>query len=157
MNVTVYRIKKGDTLEVFEPGMETAVLFAVGQRFLLSMRTKRSLPREGSVFKEPPVCLHVCKDVAVAIKAHEDSEILQQSTYNDREFPSRLFREKDISQFVSCEGRWENTAVRDVVDIITIRNSPIRIWCWARFTQGRADGGATYPTTPSPKCIIIKF
>lgn len=123
MNVTVYRIKKGDTLEVFEPGMETAVLLLSGKISFIYEDKEEFASRKG-VFKEPPVCLHVCKDVAVAIKAHEDSEILQQSTYNDREFPSRLFREKDISQFVSCEGRWENTAVRDVVDIINIRNSP---------------------------------
>ena len=58
------------------------------------------------------------------VYANDYSEILVQSTENDKEFPSKLYRKEDCSSFVSCEGKWENTAVRDVVDIINIKVAP---------------------------------
>lgn len=123
MNITVHKLKKGDTLELLEPGMESAILLLQGNIEYIYEDKKESASRKG-VFSAPPVCLHVCKDVAAAVHALEDSEILVQSTDNDRAFASKLYREGDIKKFVSCEGRWDNTAVRDVVDIINIHNAP---------------------------------
>lgn len=122
-NISVYRIKKGDTLELYEPDMESALLLLCGNVVFMYGDNQEAAVRRG-VFIDPPTCLHICKDEGVAIKALEDSEILCQSTYNDRQFAAKLYREKDIKKFVSCEGKWENTAVRDVVDIINIRNAP---------------------------------
>jgi 5-deoxy-glucuronate isomerase len=122
-NISVYRIKEGDTLELIEPGMESAILLFCGEIDYRYENKCEHAVRRG-VFADPPVCLHVPKDIAVAIKAYKDSEILIQSTFNDRVFPAKLYRKEDIQSFVSCEGRWENTAVRDVVDIINYKNSP---------------------------------
>jgi len=122
-NITVFKIKNGETLELLEPGMESAILLLSGEiDYLYEDKCERA--ERAGVFAAPPVCLHVPKDVAVAVKAYKDSEILVQSTYNDRDFPCKLYRKEDIKSFVSCEGRWDNTAVRDVADIINIRNAP---------------------------------
>ena len=58
------------------------------------------------------------------MRAETDAEILVHSTENDRYFPSRLFRQENVVKVVSCEEKCKNTAVRDVVDIINIKNSP---------------------------------
>ena len=123
MNITVYRLKAGEELEIAEPGMETAILILEGD-VTMYCEDKEYVCKRKSVFTELPTCLHVSKDVAVIVKANAASEILVQSTENEKVFATRLFRPEDCMSFVSCEGRWENTAVRDVVDIINIKNSP---------------------------------
>ena len=123
MNITVYRLKAGEELEIAEPGMETALLILEGDVTMYCEDKEYGMKRK-SVFTELPTCLHVSKDVAVIVKANAASEILVQSTENEKVFATRLFRPEDCVSFVSCEGRWENTAVRDVVDIINIKNSP---------------------------------
>ena len=123
MNITAYNLKKGESLTLGEPEMETAILLLKGDiTFYYEEREERAI-RSG-VFTDAPTCLHVSKDVEVVVEANEDAEILVQSTENDKDFPSKLYRKEDISSFVSCEGRWENTAVRDVVDIINIKVAP---------------------------------
>lgn len=123
MNITVYKVKKGESVTLIEPDMETAVLLLQGDITYFYEDTEARASRK-SVFEEMPTCLHVARNVEVVVKAESDAEILVQSTQNDREFASRLFRAEDCYKFVSCEGRWDNTAVRDVVDIINIKNSP---------------------------------
>ena len=122
-NITVYRLKKDEEIELIEPGMESAYLILSGNVIVFYKDKSVTMARK-SVFEELPTCLHLPKDVSTIIKANEDSEILVQSTENDKEFAPRLFTKDDVYKFVSCEGRWEDTATRDVVDIITIKNSP---------------------------------
>ena len=68
--------------------------------------------------------LHTALGHKVVVRAETDAEILVQSKENERDFQSRLFRPEDVVKVVSCEGKWENTAVRDVVDRINTKNSP---------------------------------
>lgn len=122
-NITVYRLLMGEEIEIIEPEMESAFLILSGDINIYYDDEDVHMQRKG-VFEELPTCLHLPKDVSVIIKANKDSEILVQSTENDKEFKPRLFKKEDVYKFTSCEGKWENTAVRDVVDIITIKNSP---------------------------------
>lgn len=122
-NITVYKMKPGDRLELTEPGMESAYLLMEGEITFYWDDRSFHAARTG-VFDDLPVCLHTPQGVVVAIEAHAPTELLVQSTPNERDFACRLFDKTDVTKFVSCEGRWENTAVRDVVDIINIKNSP---------------------------------
>lgn len=123
MNITAYFLKAGEELTVSEPGMETAVLLLSG-KVVFAYDDERAEAERESVFKALPTAVHVAAGHEVAVYAETAAEILVQSTENDREFASRLFRPEDVTKFVSCEGKWDNTAVRDVVDIINIKNSP---------------------------------
>lgn len=123
MNITAYFLKEGEELTVSEPGMETAVLLLSG-KVVFAYDDERVQAKRAGVFKELPTCVHVAAGHEVAIYAETAAEILVQSTENEKQFPSRLFLPKDVVQKVSCEGKWDNTAVRDVVDIINIQNSP---------------------------------
>ena len=123
MNITAYFLKKGEELSISEPGMETAVLLLSGE-VVFAYDDERVAAERESVFRALPTCVHVAGGHEVAVYAETDAEILVQSTANEKEFASRLFLPKDVVKKVSCEGKWENTAVRDVVDIINIKNSP---------------------------------
>lgn len=123
MNITAYFLKEGEELTVSEPGMETAVLLLSG-KVVFAYDDERVQAERAGVFKALPTCVHVAAGHEVAIYAETAAEILVQSTENEKQFPSRLFLPKDVVQKVSCEGKWDNTAVRDVVDIINIQNSP---------------------------------
>ena len=123
MNITAYFLKKGEELSISEPGMETAVLLLSG-KVVFAYDDERVAAERESVFRALPTCVHVAGGHEVAVYAETDAEILVQSTANEKEFASRLFLPKDVVKKVSCEGKWENTAVRDVVDIINIKTSP---------------------------------
>lgn len=123
MNIAAYDMKSGEELMILEPGMETATLLLSGKITYYYDETEATAEREG-VLKALPTCLHTARGHEVVVRAETDAEILVQSTENERDFPSRLFRPEDVVKVVSCEGKWENTAVRDVVDIINIQNSP---------------------------------
>ena len=136
MNITVYRLKAGEELEIAEPGMETAILILEGDVTMYCEDKEYGMKRK-SVFTELPTCLHVSKDVAVIVKANAASEILVQSTENEKVFATRLFRPEDCVSFVSIS-----------------RILLIPIWCSAKFTPDRAGGGAIFRTTiRNPKFI----
>lgn len=122
-NITVYRLKKGEEIEIIEPKMETALLILSGDIEVYYEQNSVSMKRKG-IFTELPSCLHVSKDIVLTVKVNADSEILTQSTENDKDFAPRLFTKDDIYKFTSCKGKWEGTAEREVVDIINIKNSP---------------------------------
>lgn len=123
MNITVYKLQKEEEIELFEPGMETALLILSGKIIVYYEDSQLQMEREG-VFEELPTCLHVSKDTVLTVKAEKDSEILVQSTENERYFEPRVFTKNDIYKFTSCKDRWEGTAEREVIDIINIKNSP---------------------------------
>ncbi|MCR5485749.1 MAG: 5-deoxy-glucuronate isomerase [Clostridiales bacterium] len=123
MDIAVYKMKKGDVKEVLTPEYETAVLLVEGAiTFDYEGKTEK-VSRKG-MFKEGPSCLHVSKNIPIKITADADSEIIIQSTENENAFPSKLYRPEDCDSFVSCEGKWENTAVRDVVTVFDYNNAP---------------------------------
>jgi Uncharacterized enzyme involved in inositol metabolism len=121
-NITVQKLKAGETAEILEPEMETAVLLIKGDVEFFFAEKKEAAGR-ASIFSDPTL-LHVPKDVPVAVTAEKDSEILIQSTFNDKEFEPKIYRKGDYRVFVGCEGKWENTAVRDVVTILEYDRAP---------------------------------
>ena len=122
-NITVYQMKKGEELSLLDEGCETAVLLLEGD-ITYFYEDKEVRAKRRGVFIDPATCLHVCKDTEIVVVANANSEILVQSTNNEKEFEPVLYTKDNIRSFVSCDGKWENTAVRDVVDVITIKVAP---------------------------------
>jgi len=123
MNIAVYRLRGGESLSFLLYTEELAVLLVQGAVTFAWGDSRESAARPG-FFQCGPTCLHVCKGTAVTVVAGADSEIIVQSTENDRVFPAKFYRPADCASFVSCEGRWENTAVRDVVTVFDYGNAP---------------------------------
>lgn len=123
MDISVFLLKKGEVKDFFEAEKETAILLTQGDITFCYEGKKEKASRAG-VFKEGPTCLHFPKGTQVRVFADCDSEIIVQSTINERIFPSKLYTQQDCSSFVSCEGKWEDTATRDVLTVFDYSNAP---------------------------------
>lgn len=123
MDIACYQLKKGDSRTFRDAQMETAVLLVSGAVTFAWNDETASVSRSG-LFTQGPSVLHVCKDTAVTVTADADSEILVQQTDNDSVFPAKLYRPEDCVYSTSCEGKWENTAVRDVVTVFDYEIAP---------------------------------
>ena len=123
MDIAVYRMRQGEQRTFCSETDELAVMLVLGAVTFAYEDQTHSAAR-ASLFTEGPSTVHVCKGVAVTVRADADSEILTQSTENEREFPSRFYAQADNDYFTSCEGKWEDTAVRDVVTVFDYKNAP---------------------------------
>lgn len=123
MDISVHRLKKGEELLVCETDMETAILLLQG-KIELDYEQKLYEVERNNLFTDMPTCLHVCKDVPVIITAVEDAEVLLQSAHNNNIFSSKLYLPNDIEKVTSCEGKWEDTAKREVITIFDYYNAP---------------------------------
>lgn len=123
MDIAVYKMKKGDEKTFLLKDDELAVMLVLGGVTFEFDGETRTAKRD-SLFKCGPSTVHVSKGVSVTVTADEDSEILTQSTENGNSFPSKYYAPEDCDYFTSCEGKWENTAVRDVVTVFDYKNAP---------------------------------
>ena len=123
MDIAVYQINKGESRTFLSDTMETAVLLVSGAVTFGWNGETASVSRSG-LFTEGPSVLHVSKNVQITVTADTDSEILVQQTDNDADFTAKLYRPEDCVYSTSCEGKWENTAVRDVVTVFDYEIAP---------------------------------
>lgn len=123
MDISVYKLKKGQEKTFFSENKEFAVLLTEGKVRFLAENVDEVAERS-DVFSDLPFCVQISKDFTLKVEALENSEIIVASTLNDKAFPCVVYRKKDIICSVSCEGRWENTAVRDVNTVFDYDNAP---------------------------------
>ncbi|NCA66540.1 MAG: hypothetical protein EOM87_00600, partial [Clostridia bacterium] len=123
MDISVYKLRKGERIEFFDEIKETAVLLLKGTISLEYENTAiRAIRRD--MFGYLPTCLHFCREKQVACIAESDTEILVQKTDNARAFDTKLYLPKDVETFTSCGGKWEDTARREVITIFDYINAP---------------------------------
>ncbi len=123
MDITVHRLAKGSRRTFLFADEEAAFLLTEGAvRFAAEGRTYDA--ERSNVFEALPSCLHAPKGVKVTVTALSDCEFIVQATANDGVFPVKFYAPEDIICTVSCEGRWENTAVRDVNTVFDYDNAP---------------------------------
>lgn len=123
MNITVVKMAKGESKTFLSSAEETAVLLTEGG-VTFAYEGKTASATRKSVFEEGPSCLHTPAGVEITVTADKDSEIIVQSTVNPRKFDSKFYKPEDCDSFVSCDGKWENTAVRDVVTVFDYTTAP---------------------------------
>lgn len=122
-DITVIKLKKGESREFYHPKKEFAVLQTEGVLRFIADGVDETATRS-DVFEDLPVCLHVCRGKVAKVVAAENGEVIVQSTFNDKNFPTAFYRKEDVIRTVSCEGKWENTAVRDVNTVFDYDNAP---------------------------------
>lgn len=123
MDILVVRIKAGDTKTFSEKDKEMCVLLTEGEVVMKCGDLTGSGERSG-VFDDMPITMHVCKGNTLTVEAKKDSEIIYLATENERTFPAKFYDKSDVIRSVSCEGLWENTAVRDVNTVFDYSNAP---------------------------------
>ena len=85
MDITVYRLKTGESVTVYDSGKEAAILLLEGN-ITYSFEGRKENASRKNVFEEAPYCLHMAKGVQAQVVAEEESEVLVQMTENDRNF-----------------------------------------------------------------------
>ena len=123
MNITVYRMEAGQTLSLCHAAEETAVLLILGE-VTFQWNGRQEIGHRDSFIEEGPYCLHVCRNVAVTIIAHADSEVLVQSTENDREFAPVFYCPEDCRDDIFGQDVFDNKMKRTVRTVFDYRNAP---------------------------------
>ena len=123
MDIELRRLPQGAKFDAARAGVETIVLLLTG-KVELDWDGGKTVAERRDIFSQLPWVLHAAAGKGIGVTALEDSEILIQATDNPRDFPTRLYRPEDSRVTVSCDGKWENTAVRDVITTIDYENAP---------------------------------
>lgn len=123
MDVGIYKLKKGEQIDLEDNNKETAILLLDGKVTMEWLNNKETMKRK-SLFDEEPWCLHVPRQIKVKIKGETESEILIQKTDNDKDFQSKLYTPKDCGTEIFGDGVWGNTSRRMVRTIFDYNNAP---------------------------------
>lgn len=123
MDITLYKLKKDEEKTFFFEDKETALLLMTGKIKLSWHKREAVIISRKDIYKENPSCLHFPRGIKVNLVALEETEILVQSTLNEKDFDVKLYLSQDISSFTSCKDKWENTAVREVKTIFDYSNA----------------------------------
>lgn len=123
MDVSVHKLDKGGKAEFSFADKEVAVLLTEGKVRFISDGIDHVAERK-NVFDDAPTCVHAPRGARIAVEAATAAEFIVVSTLNERTFPVKLYKKEDIVYTVSCEGLWENTAVRDVNTVFDYDNAP---------------------------------
>lgn len=123
MDITVYRLKEGKSIEFHEEEKETAILLTQGE-VVYEWENKKEVAKRAEVFSEAPYCLHICKGKRAKITAVKDSEIIVQSTTNEKVFDSHFYDATQCKIELMGATQWEGTAKREVLTIFDYENAP---------------------------------
>jgi 5-deoxy-glucuronate isomerase len=123
MNVTIYKMKKGEVREFNLPNEEMAVLLVLGN-LKYEWEEKVATGKRTSFINEGPYCLHVSKGHTVKIEALEESEVLVQSTENNNDFGCIFYEPKDCTDDIFGKDVWDNKMKRTVRTIFDYKNAP---------------------------------
>lgn len=123
MDIHLQKLPKG-RVYVFESPTHEAVVQLMTGEVEFAWDGRKQVASRRDLFSELPWLLHISRAGKMTVTALADSEILVQATTNPRDFPARLYRPEDTRVGVSCEGKWENTAVRDIRTTIDYSNAP---------------------------------
>lgn len=123
MNITVYRMAAGERRTFRTETEEMAVLLVCGNiRFRWEDREETGL--RNSFIEEGPYCLHVSKGTEVTVEALAVSEVLIQTTENDRDFLPVFYRPQDCRNDIFGLGVLDGKLERTVRTVFDYQNAP---------------------------------
>ena len=123
MNITVYRMTAGEERIFCRETEEMAVLLVQGN-LVFSWDGREEAGSRSSFIQEGPYCLHVSLNTPVKVRALEDSEVLVQTTENDRVFPAVFYRPEDCRNDIFGLGVLEGKLERTVRTVFDYKNAP---------------------------------
>lgn len=156
-NITVYNMKCGEERCFTEAKEEMAVLLVEGD-VTLTWEGKSSSCKRSNFIKDDTICLHVCKGKKVVVKANADSEVLLQTTPNDKGFESILYNTKNTRNETFGKSQFEGKAQRTVRTFFDYHNAP-----YSNMVIGEIiipqGGWSSYPPHqhPQPEVYYYRF
>ncbi|MFV0412857.1 MAG: 5-deoxy-glucuronate isomerase [Oscillospiraceae bacterium] len=125
MDVTVYAMKEGDTRSFCFAKDEMALLLMFGKIQLTWQEHVETVERE-TCFDDgrQAYALHVCAGVKVQVSALAPTEIIVQSTENERSFESRFYTPLNTRNEIFAENLCGGTCVRRVTTFFDYETAP---------------------------------
>ncbi|MDF1494960.1 5-deoxy-glucuronate isomerase [Caproiciproducens sp. CPB-2] len=157
MNITVYRVEQGESLTFFSEDEERAILLVEGSVSYLWPNGSVAASRD-SFLRDGPYCLHVAKGVKVRITALRQSEVLVQSTGNERDFESKLSTPQNCAEETFGQDQFEGKAQRTVRTFFDYHTAP-----YSNMVMGEIlvpqGGWSSYPPHhhPQPEVYYYRF
>ncbi|MDF1494956.1 5-deoxy-glucuronate isomerase [Caproiciproducens sp. CPB-2] len=157
MNITVYRMEKGKRLNFSSKSEEKAVLLIQGSVIFSWPDDSVSASRE-NFLKDGAFCLHVSKDVQVEVTALSQSEILVQSTGNEKNFENRLYTPQNCLEETFGQNQFDGKAQRTVRTFFDYHTAP-----YSNMVMGEIivpqGGWSSYPPHqhPQPEVYYYRF
>ncbi len=157
MDIFVKKMSKGETLDIFKSGEETAVLLLNGTvEFCYDGKVERRTRTQLTV--ETAWCLHTPCNTEIAIKSIEDCEVLVQSTHNIANFPAKMYGEDNITYFVSGEGLFGGKATRTVSTFFDYNTAPYSNMVMGEIFNDEGSWSSFIPHHhPQPEVYYFKF
>jgi 5-deoxy-glucuronate isomerase len=157
MNIYVKKMKKGETLEIYDDKNETAVLLLQG-KVTFAFDGKAESGERANPFEKKPYALHVAKNSKIAVTCDEDAEIIVEQTDNDNVFPAEFYTPENCLYQEFGKGQWNGTGHRIVSTMFDYDNAPkSNLVLGEVFTQpGR---WSSYPPHhhPQPEVYYYRF
>lgn len=123
MDIAILDLKKDQNYVVHYESKECAILLVEGE-IILSWDEENVTVKRENCFDYLPLLLHVPKNKKVKILALNNSEILIQATENSEEFTPKFYSEKDCKVGIIDLPIFEETAKREIRDIINYEVAP---------------------------------
>jgi 5-deoxy-glucuronate isomerase len=123
MDIGIYHLQTDEEVTLLDDHCETVVL-PLEASVEINWEQKRVTVSRQSLFDESPHCLHVCKGVAIHVKAIKESMILVQKTNNDKLFDAQLYTPEHCKSENAGEGVWQDTAFRTIRTIFDYSTAP---------------------------------
>lgn len=123
MNISVCRMKAGEERSFFCENEEMAVLLVLGDLTFRWDDQEQSGHRD-SFIEQGPYCLHVPRGVQVTVRANADSEVLVQTTVNDRVFAPVFYCPEDCRDDIFGDGVFDGKMKRTVRTVFDYSNAP---------------------------------
>ena len=123
MNITVYRMTAGEERTFRYDSEEMAVLLVIGH-VTFAWEDRQETGLRNSFIEEGPYCLHVSRGTVVTVTAQQDSEVLVQSTENEKVFDSVFYRPENCRNDIFGLGVLEGKLERTVRTVFDYKNAP---------------------------------
>jgi len=159
MNITVHRLDPGGVLELHKSDEEMAVLLMEGDCSFEGPGLHQNVVRK-SCIDDPGYCLHVCRDNHVQVLNHYNcvTEILVQTTKNDRDFEPQFYTPENTRRDTFGKGQFDGKAERSVTTYFDIHNAPYSNMVCGEIVQPQG-GWSSYPPHehPHPEVYYYRF
>ena len=158
MDIALLVLEKDDCYSFYESEKELAALLFDGQCTFLWDDKIYDADRPNP-FDFNPICLHVCKNTKVIIKAHSPCNIYIQKTINDRSFPNKIYGPEDTNTWTrDANGELMGCCKRDVRTCFDYENAP-----YSNMVLGEVVNlpgkWTSYPPHyhPQPECYFYRY
>lgn len=158
MNITVYKMKQGESREFCFENEEMAVLLVTGD-VKYEWENKTEEAHRKNWWDEGAWCVHVPASVKVTVTALDESEVLVQSTENKNSFASKFYKPEDsVDNYSGVGMAGGHNAVRFVRTLFDYSTAPYSNMVLGEVVSNQGNWSGYLPHHhPQPEVYYYKF